>query len=352
MKTESCGERRPGVVHLHPTLKCNLRCRHCYSRSAPGAGGELDPDAVVGYLRYLRERHDFRILSLSGGEPFLYRGLEAVNAAARDMGYQIQGVTNGMLLGSRRNRQLLSTFDSLAVSVDGDRALHDSLRAQEGAYDRMLEGLQILRQEGIRFGLIHTLTRQSWTAIPRLLQLAQESGAGLLQLHALEAAGRAADELDGDAYLTEADLHRVYILAAVIRAEGTIRLQLDLAHREYLLAHPEAVFVGPDHAVDRADLFREVIIGESGRVLPISYGFSPDYLIDDIHGTNYRTTDPLADFIRARGKDLRSLINRTYEEVCHRDGQDIVNWSERLLQNSWRAFREGATVPQRIVLAE
>ncbi|MBB4080446.1 MoaA/NifB/PqqE/SkfB family radical SAM enzyme [Lewinella aquimaris] len=323
------------IVHVHPTLSCNLRCRHCYSSSSPGEKAGLRSGEVVAYLQYLREVHGFNVLSVSGGEPFLYTELNELLEGARKLGYHNQVVSNGMLLKSRRSEKTLNYIDSVAVSVDGDRELHNALRDSTTAYDRMLEGLSVLRETGMPFGLIHTLTKKSWRLIPRLVELATAQGAGLLQLHPLEAAGRATTEVNDTLFLDQADLHRVFILATIIRDTVTdLKVQLDLVHQDYLVDHPEMVHAGEPVPAAVRDVFREIIITETGDVLPISYGFSPDYLIDTIHSGRSRTTDPVGEFLRERGPALRALINRTYDRMVTAKDEALFNWSERIVRES------------------
>ena len=320
-----------GIVHLHPTLRCNLRCRHCYSASSPGAKGGLSSARILPYLDYLQREHGYRVLSVSGGEPFLYRELPELLAAAHDLGYHNQLVSNGMLLKSRRAQRALDHTDSLAISIDGDRELHNALRDSPDAYDRTLEGLAVLRDRGANFGLIHTLTKRSWRQLPALIRLARNYGAGLLQLHTLEAAGRAVTEVDPDLYLDQDDLHRVFLLVTIIRRTNPgLQLQLDLIHRDYLEQHPEAVRAGPRLPCTMRELSRELIITETGDVLPIAYGFDARFRIDNIHELNYLGGDPVGDYLRLRGRDLHTLVRDLLEEVTN-GPDELINWSERLI---------------------
>ena len=38
------------VVQIHPTLRCNLRCQHCYSASGPELAGGLAIEALERLL--------------------------------------------------------------------------------------------------------------------------------------------------------------------------------------------------------------------------------------------------------------------------------------------------------------
>lgn len=321
-----------GIVHLHPTLRCNLRCRHCYSTSSPGAKPGLSGARILPYLDYLKREHGYNVLSVSGGEPLLYPELPELLAAAHEIGYHTQLVSNGMLLGSRRAQRVLDHTDSLAVSIDGDRELHNALRDSPDAYDRTLEGLAVLRDRGANFGLIHTLTKRSWRLLPELVALAHAYGAGLLQLHTLEAAGRAVSAVDPGLYLDQGDLHRVFLLTTVIRqTETALKVQLDLIHRDHLEEHPEAVRAGATPPRSMRELSRELIITETGDVLPFAYGFDARFRVDNINELGYLEGDPVGDYFRQRGDGLHALVRHTLREVLEGTDQ-LINWSERLLR--------------------
>ena len=62
------------IIHLHPTRLCNLACLHCYSESDPQQTAALDP-AVVGDALEVLRAEGYAHVSLSGGEPLVYRPL-------------------------------------------------------------------------------------------------------------------------------------------------------------------------------------------------------------------------------------------------------------------------------------
>ena len=61
-------------IQLHPSLRCNLRCAHCYSSSSPEATPALAIDSMATLLAEAAEE-DFNAISVSGGEPLIYPAL-------------------------------------------------------------------------------------------------------------------------------------------------------------------------------------------------------------------------------------------------------------------------------------
>ena len=116
-----------GVLRLSLTARCNLACPYCLpdGREPPGL---LDPEqrlAVIAAAVAL----GVRSLRLTGGEPLLHPGLEALIAAAaplRPIGPDGTGLreialtSNGALLSAERARALRAAgLDRLTLSLDG-----------------------------------------------------------------------------------------------------------------------------------------------------------------------------------------------------------------------------------------
>ena len=147
----------PGrIVHLHPTLACNLACAHCYSSSAPQQRGGIDAETWQRALPLLRAQ-GYTQVSLSGGEPLVYSALAELVAATQDAGLRVTMVSNGLLVG-RRFGALLRRLDGMAISFDGLAARHDALRGRAKAFDHATRGLQWLADQGLPVAAAVSLT--------------------------------------------------------------------------------------------------------------------------------------------------------------------------------------------------
>ncbi|QCX38683.1 radical SAM protein [Aureibaculum algae] len=325
------------VIHLHPNLSCNLSCKHCYSSSAPGLKKELDSNEIIGFLKYAWE-YGFNALSVSGGEPFLYSSLSEVLKESKNIGYKNLVASNGMLLKSERAKNILKDIDLIAVSIDGDELLHDEIRNFKGAYSKMIEGVEILKELDIDFGFIHTLTPKSWDLILWLSKFAKNNGAKLLQLHPLELYGRAKVEMN----TTKVDqqlLHKVYILGNFLKSKyyPELLFQLDFLHRDNMVEHPEsATYFGTNFNPDKTNLsqaLKTVVIDENGTILPISYGFSDKFNIGNINEIA-QNIDVFDRFINEKWESLYQLLEDTYFSIVNDKENDLVAWTELIVKNS------------------
>lgn len=328
------------VIQIHPTLRCNLFCKHCYSSSSPAAKGGLDLALLKPFLEYAYGQ-GFNAVSISGGEPFLYEHLLDLLTFTKSLGYHNLTATNGMLLKSARARACLDHLDLVAVSIDGPPLLHDDMRGLAGAFDKTLEGLAVLREQQCAFGLIHTLTNESWRHLLWLGELAVEQGARLLQLHPLELYGRATAELS-HAGLTQTNLHRAYILGKYLQSKygEQLLIQLDFLHRHYIMRHPDSIlYEGPGFQLtpaNFAEYIQTLIIDEQGRVMPVSYGFAPYFTICEL--ASFRASDQVFEkYLSEKGADLYGVMVSAHHDIVHDYERDLVAWAEYIVRKSYQA---------------
>ena len=175
--------------------RCNMGCQYCFYRDEmahrPGAfPPKMSLDTLeILIRRALRYAEGPVSFAFQGGEPTLAGAefFEAVSAlqkkyngknlpihnAIQTNGYQLE---EDLLQWMRRERCLVG------VSLDGTRQIHDQLRpgpAGEGTYDRVLDTIRRLEQNGVDYNLLCVVTK-AVAAQPRQVFAALE-GAGHLQ---------------------------------------------------------------------------------------------------------------------------------------------------------------------------
>ncbi|MDH7459792.1 hypothetical protein QEG73_00840 [Chitinophagaceae bacterium 26-R-25] len=190
------------------------------------------------------------------------------------------------------------------------------IRGLDGAYEKMLQGVEVLRSYNKAWGFIHTITPQSWDSLLWLGAFAYEQDAKLLQLHPLEMYGRASTEM-ADMILQDTLRHQAYILANYLQAKyaGKMVIQLDLLHSDYLEAFPQVV-----NSFDRLcsikgrlpDLLDNIIVEETGRILPVAYGFNPTFSIGNVYDFDEQL---FQQFIEEKIPGIRSLYVNTLGKI-------------------------------------
>ena len=260
-----------GIVQIHPTRLCNLQCLHCYTESGPEARGWLTAQACEEALASARQL-GFQYVSISGGEPLLWRDLVPLLRGAKGLGYVTSLTTNGTLLRDRLVESLAPHVDRVAISVDGPPQAHDELRGA-GAFTRLEAGMAALRRAGVPFGLVFTLTQYNCHHFDWLLAFAADNGAMSIQVHPLEMAGRARATLDGAAPSMSELLMSLWNLARLGRCEpyAGVKLRFDATTVAAIRAEVEGLFTctGPECA---PQVLSPLIIEPSGRIVPLVYG--------------------------------------------------------------------------------
>jgi Fe-coproporphyrin III synthase len=329
--------RSSNVIHIHPTLRCNLRCKHCYSSSAPNLKGGIELELLKPFLEYAFET-GFNIVSISGGEPFLYDQLKDLLVESKKIGFRTQIASNGMLLKASKSQECLEYIDLIAISIDGTEEEHDQIRCLKGAFKKTVEGIQILNDHQKPFGMIHTITNESWKNLLWLSEFASNRGAKLLQLHPLELDGRAKETFSMQR-LTQESLHKTHVLGTYLQSKyaESMRIQMDFLHREYIAEYPTTVhFQGNDFLLNEdnfADSIKTVVVNEKGGVLPVSYGFSNDFEICNLRDFS-RKNQMFQKFIQGKGGKLYSLITECYHEILNDEQNDLVAWTEYIVAKS------------------
>ena len=288
------------VVHIHPTLLCNLTCAHCYSTSSPQMPRGLDPDDILKATAQLAEQ-GYDSASLSGGEPTIYFGLDRLCDGLRDQNFSVSVITNGL-----QPRRIVSFAerhrpDLISVSFDGLAPRHDLIRRKQGSFERAMESLMRLTGAGHRCGAVVSLGEDGMEDIPALVAQIAAAGASHVQIHPVSELGRG---LTSAIVREPSDdtLLRAMVLSQVLDVMyPECRIICDALTGDLLQAKPRPK-VG--------ELVSPVVIGADGQVFPVAYGlagrFSFGNLSDGVSPTVYSAA--LVDLIDRCWNDAASRV--------------------------------------------
>lgn len=143
------GVNVPWTILMDPTSACNLRCTGCWA-------GEYSKSNNLSYEtldRIIREGKELGIYVYlySGGEPTVRKD-DLFRLAERHDDCAFLAFTNATLIDGEfaRTCQRLGNI-AFNVSVEGNREATD-FRRGEGTYDKIIEGMDNLREAGVPFG--------------------------------------------------------------------------------------------------------------------------------------------------------------------------------------------------------
>ena len=323
------------VVQVHLTRHCNLRCRHCYTSSGPAERQALDTETIRRFLADAR-REGYRHVSFSGGEPLMHPAFFDCVAEARALGFSVSVATNGMLIDTDCAERMAHRLDSIAISIDGPRAMHNAMRSSPAAYDGALRGIDRLRKAKAEYAIIHTVTDESLRHLRWLYETALALGARSMQLHLLQDVGRASDELAE--VMPKSDLAtRTSLLASLLSStvpQGPI-VQVDVLSTEMMKAFPEIVFAGQNDATDSpplSQLINPLVLDPDGSVLPVTSGLSSRFQVCTLQQQSLRQA--ASAFRREGYPAFRKLCRKLYDKTVAAYDLPYFDWYSALVAMS------------------
>jgi pyruvate-formate lyase-activating enzyme len=314
------------IIHVHPTRLCNLACTHCYSESGPQQRGAIDLQLLLPALRLLKGE-GYRVISLSGGEPLLYKSIEAVVDKAREAGLRVTMITNG-LLATEGMLPLLCRLDAMAISFDGLAATHNNVRGRAHAFEDASSTLAWLVEKGITVAAAVSLTRDAIPELPDLVDHIVSLGAKAIQIRPVARAGRAKLML-GSSFYSEDDQARLYLVVLALQEElgNKVRLHCDLVpakdiwDRRTNYAGLLATCARRDSERSLSDLVNPLVITATGMLKPIAYDFAESFNIGTLETMSAQT---LVEYKRTGVMPLQSLIGLALGHL--KEARGFVDW--------------------------
>jgi radical SAM protein with 4Fe4S-binding SPASM domain len=146
----------PSVVALELTDRCNLKCAYCYQECSPLKESFLqDPLTILAFLKKI----DVRGIELTGGEPTMHPQFMQVLRFACANFAMVGLITNGTLLNNEMMEIMKegSSKHSVQICLDGpDKKTVDATDGIPGAYEKIVQGIKIVKRHGIllRVGMV------------------------------------------------------------------------------------------------------------------------------------------------------------------------------------------------------
>ncbi len=154
----------PETLWFNTGTLCNIECVNCYIESSPTNDRlvYITADEVADYLDQLETRDwGVREIAFTGGEPFMNPEMIEMTRRSLERGYDVLILTNAMRPMMRKSVQaglqkLHAEYGdklTLRISVDHYAAkFHDEERGA-GSFEKTLDGMRWLRDEGIRMAV-------------------------------------------------------------------------------------------------------------------------------------------------------------------------------------------------------
>jgi hopanoid biosynthesis associated radical SAM protein HpnH len=141
------GERYPLVIMLEPTLGCNIACIGC------GKIREYESNkARLTVEECLQSAVECPapVISVCGGEPLIFKGIEDVVGGFLEMKRNVQLCTNALRLVEMLPKFKPNPRLTLVVHLDGMKEIHDYICDYPGLWDVAVEAIKTARRSSRR----------------------------------------------------------------------------------------------------------------------------------------------------------------------------------------------------------
>ncbi len=159
--------KKPVMISWEITRRCNLKCPYC--ESATGAPPDL-PSSDVKKIAGILTGAKTRFVHFTGGEPLVREDLEDILAACKNAGMITSLATNGILLSERSGA--LRWLDSVTISIDGEEAIHDSIRGQ-GSFAKAIQACELTKKSGRELTISCVISRANLRSLGFIAGLAR-----------------------------------------------------------------------------------------------------------------------------------------------------------------------------------
>lgn len=156
------------------TLKCNLRCTHCGSSAGMARPDELSTSECYGLCEQLAALGCSDV-ALMGGEPFLRDDCLSVGKCIKDLGMNLNFVSNGLLVPEKMEGISRLEPRVVGISLDGMKESHESIRGK-GTWEKALDAVDCLRGQGIQTTVITTASKINFRDLPAMKDLLRPKG--------------------------------------------------------------------------------------------------------------------------------------------------------------------------------
>ena len=143
------GEKRfPLVLMLEPLFACNLSCAGCgrVREYADAVDRRMTVDECLSSV----DECGAPVVSICGGEPLIYDGIESLTASVIARRKHVYLCTNGLRLAAMAPGFRPSTRLFFNVHLDGMEATHDRAVQRDGVFRKAIEGIVAAKKAGFQ----------------------------------------------------------------------------------------------------------------------------------------------------------------------------------------------------------
>lgn len=132
-------------AEIRPTTVCDHSCKGCFSEEFRRKRADLNPDRLMRLIGELNELNVGLVRFSGGGDPLLYKGIEAAVEKASSTGMGTVLITNGSILHTKELSRFVDHLNLLRVSINGGTESHSVIHGcPKESYGRIVQSLEVI----------------------------------------------------------------------------------------------------------------------------------------------------------------------------------------------------------------
>lgn len=161
------GRPTPLFASYNVTGRCNMKCAFCewWKKDIPELSTKKASEAIDAVCSL-----GIPFFDLSGGEPLLRKDLVVLAKRVASHGCLVSMNTNGTLLTEKRVNEIANVFDTVVVSLDGPKEVHDTIRGVPGTYEKAVNAIRLLKENRVRVGINSVATPWNIDILPQFIE--------------------------------------------------------------------------------------------------------------------------------------------------------------------------------------
>jgi len=174
------------------TKRCNLNCLHCIS-GKEHCDRELTTEESLKAISCIA-RLGGKNLRLTGGEPLMRKDLGLIIKEANSLNLDVDLITNGTMLNDGFLKKHGSFIRHMAISIDGQKEVHDRLRGN-GSYKKAMTAVKRVLDLGINLSVYITVHSLNENSLDLLIDGLISMGVSNFHLNEINMEGNASQNL-------------------------------------------------------------------------------------------------------------------------------------------------------------
>lgn len=157
-------------VLIHITLRCNLKCVHCYVGEKKNL--DLPLTVIKKFIPEFYNMQGLRVL-LSGGEPLMHPQFKELLKFIGQFPIRIMLLTNGTLMKPELVEYIKEYVHEVQISIDGIES-HNEFRADKNAFSKAIGAIKMLKKAEVPIEVATMIHNKNLKEFPRLEKILKE----------------------------------------------------------------------------------------------------------------------------------------------------------------------------------